>query len=189
MEHASILPRNLVSILVPMTPLKKAPIPLVPPFKVSGQHKRSPNPSSGATSRTVTPGGTPPKASGDAADAPKNVPNHVGDVAKSRADEQKNDVAPVTSSSTANKNSGDHGGEQKKRTFGNKVTRAKSHPQQTDNKPGPGKNFSSSKKPKVQGENSSQAPSGPTSALPPTATWASKHRSGISGSKEDGEQK
>ncbi|KAF5512451.1 hypothetical protein CGCA056_v012582 [Colletotrichum aenigma] len=171
MEHASILPRNLVSILVPMTPLKKAPIPLVPPFKVSGRHKRSPNPSSGATSRTVTPGGTPPKASGDAANAPKNVPNHVGDVAKSRADEQKNDVAPVTSSSTANKNSGDHGGEQKKRTFG------------------PGKNFSSSKKPKVQGENSSQAPSGPTSALPPTATWASKHRSGISGSKEDREQK
>ncbi|KAF4912409.1 hypothetical protein CGCVW01_v011127 [Colletotrichum viniferum] len=157
MEHASILPRNLVSILVPMS------LCLLVALR--------PNPSSGATSRTATPGGTPPKASGDAADAPKNVPNHVGDVAKSRADEQKNDVAPVTSSSTANKNSGDHGGEQKKRTFG------------------PGKNFSSSKKPKVQGENSSQAPSGPTSALPPTATWASKHRSGISGSKEDGEQK
>ncbi|KAI8310623.1 hypothetical protein K4K59_008137 [Colletotrichum sp. SAR11_240] len=170
-------------------PLKKAPIPLVPPFKVSGRHKRSPNPSSGATSRTVTPGGTPPKASGNATEALKDVSKHGGDVAKSSADEQKNDVAPVTSSSTANKNSEDHGGEQKKRTFGNKVTRAKSHPQQTDNKPGPGKNFSSSKKPKVQGENSSQAPSGPTSALPPTATWASKHRSGISGSKEDGEQK
>ncbi|KAF5488374.1 hypothetical protein CGCF413_v012988 [Colletotrichum fructicola] len=172
MEHASILPRNLVSILVPMTaPLKKAPIPLVPPFQVSGRHKRSPNPSSGATSRTVTPGGTPPKASGNATEALKDVSKHVGDVAKSSADEQKNDVAPVTSSSTANKNSEDHGGEQKKRTFGS------------------GKNFSSSKKPKVQGENSSQAPSGPTSALPPTATWASKHRSGISGSKEDGEQK
>ncbi|KAJ5018944.1 hypothetical protein K4K57_003002 [Colletotrichum sp. SAR 10_99] len=170
-------------------PLKKAPIPLVPPFKVSGRHKRSPNPSSGTTSRTVTPGGTPPKASGNATEALKDVSKHVGDVAKSSADEQKNDVAPVTSSSTANKNSEDHGGEQKKRTFGNKVTRAKSHPQQTDNKPGSGKNFSSSKKPKVQGENSSQAPSGPTSALPPTATWASKHRSGISGSKEDGEQK
>ncbi|KAI8170526.1 hypothetical protein K4K50_006159 [Colletotrichum sp. SAR 10_71] len=170
-------------------PLKKAPIPLVPPFKVSGRHKRSPIPSSGATSRTVTPGGTPPKASGNATEALKDVSKHGGDVAKSSADEQKNDVAPVTSSSTANKNSEDHGGEQKKRTFGNKVTRAKSHSQQTDNKPGPGKNFSSSKKPKVQGENSSQAPSGPTSALPPTATWASKHRSGISGSKEDGEQK
>ncbi|KAI8177547.1 hypothetical protein K4K51_005309 [Colletotrichum sp. SAR 10_75] len=170
-------------------PLKKAPIPLVPPFKVSGRHKRSPNPSSGATSRTVTPGGTPPKASGNATEALKDVSKHGGDVAKSSADEPKNDIAPVTSSSIANKNSEDHGGEQKKRTFGNKVTRAKSHPQQTDNKPGPGKNFSSSKKPKVQGENSSQAPSGPTSALPPTATWASKHRSGISGSKEDGEQK
>ncbi|KAI8277019.1 hypothetical protein K4K60_007281 [Colletotrichum sp. SAR11_57] len=193
------------NVLTPATPLSaretmlKEKTPLgaslkESPFKETLSKETSPkenfpNPSSGATSRTVTPGGTPPKASGNATEALKDVSKHAGDVAKSSADEQKNDVAPVTSSSTANKNSEDHGGEQKKRTFGNKVTRAKSHPQQTDNKPGSGKNFSSSKKPKVQGENSSQAPSGPTSALPPTATWASKHRSGISGSKEDGEQK
>ncbi|KAK2751696.1 hypothetical protein CKAH01_17803 [Colletotrichum kahawae] len=152
MEHASILPRKLVSILVPMTP-----IPLVP-VKGSVRHKRSPTPSSGATSRTVTPGGTPQKTTTDAGEAPKNVPSHVGDVAKSSADEKKSDVAPVTGSSTAKKNSEDHGSWQKKRTFR------------------PSKNDSSSKKPKVQGQNFSQAPSAPTSALLPTSTWASKFR-------------